>query len=72
MRLPLDEALDFFVERDVNISAVDEALEELELVDSRQAQIVELRFFACYGEARLGHGQVVATESIIRLTSEGY
>ena len=45
VRLPLDEALDFFVERDVNIVAVDEALEELELVDSRQAQIVELRFF---------------------------
>lgn len=45
VRLPLDEALDFFVERDVNITAVDEALEELELVDSRQAQIVELRFF---------------------------
>jgi RNA polymerase sigma-70 factor, ECF subfamily len=47
VRLPLDEALDFLVERDVNISAVDEALEELELVDSRQAQIVELRFFGC-------------------------
>jgi len=45
VRLPLDEALDFFVERDVNIAAVDEALQELELVDSRQAQIVELRFF---------------------------
>jgi len=45
VRLPLDEALDFFVERDVNILAVDQALEELELVDSRQAQIVELRFF---------------------------
>ena len=45
VRLPLDEALDFLVERDVNITAVDGALEELELVDSRQAQIVELRFF---------------------------
>jgi RNA polymerase sigma-70 factor, ECF subfamily len=45
VRLPLDEALDFFVERDVNIAAVDEALEELEVADSRQAQIVELRFF---------------------------
>jgi RNA polymerase sigma-70 factor, ECF subfamily len=44
--LPLDEALDFFVERDLNIVAVDEALEELELADPRQAQIVELRFFA--------------------------
>jgi RNA polymerase sigma-70 factor (ECF subfamily) len=45
VRLPLDEALDFCAERDVNIVAVDEALEELELEDPRQAQIVELRFF---------------------------
>jgi RNA polymerase sigma-70 factor, ECF subfamily len=45
VRLPLDEALDFCVERDLNIGAVDEALEELEREDPRQAQIVELRFF---------------------------
>jgi RNA polymerase sigma factor (sigma-70 family) len=44
--LPLDEALDFCAEHDLNIAAVDEALEELEGVDTRQAQIVELRFFA--------------------------
>src|SRR5215831_17892336 len=46
IRLPLDEALDLCTERDVNIVAVDEALEELEREDPRQAQIVELRFFA--------------------------
>ncbi|HEY7002523.1 MAG TPA: ECF-type sigma factor [Candidatus Udaeobacter sp.] len=46
IRLPLDEALDFFVERDLNVVAVDEALDELEIADPRQAQIVELRFFA--------------------------
>lgn len=46
IRLPLDEALDFCAERDLNIVAVDEALEELELADPRQAEIVELRFFA--------------------------
>jgi RNA polymerase sigma-70 factor, ECF subfamily len=46
VRLPLDEALDFCVERDLNVVAVDEALGELELEDARQAQIVELRFFA--------------------------
>src|SRR5436309_12449904 len=46
VRLPLDEALDFCAERDLNIAAVDEALEELESADARQAQIVELRFFA--------------------------
>jgi len=45
VRLPLDEALDFCSERDLNIGAVDEALAELELEDRRQAQIVELRFF---------------------------
>lgn len=45
VRLPLDEALDFCIERDLNIGAVDEALAELELEDPRQAQIVELRFF---------------------------
>ena len=46
IRLPLDEALDFCAERDLNLVAVDEALEELESEDPRQAQIVELRFFA--------------------------
>ena len=46
VRLPLDEALDFCAERNLNIVAVDDALEELELADPRQAQIVELRFFA--------------------------
>lgn len=46
IRLPLDEALDFSVQRDLNLAAVDQALGELELEDPRQAQIVELRFFA--------------------------
>ena len=46
VRLPLDEALDFCAERDLNLEAVDEALDELEREDPRQAQIVELRFFA--------------------------
>jgi RNA polymerase sigma-70 factor, ECF subfamily len=45
-RLPLDAALDFCSERDLNLEEVDRALEELETVDGRQAQIVELRFFA--------------------------
>jgi RNA polymerase sigma-70 factor, ECF subfamily len=46
VRLPLDKALDFCGERDLNLGAVDEALQELEGQDPRQAQIVELRFFA--------------------------
>ena len=32
--------------KNINIAAVDEAVEELIQIDRRQAQIVELRFFA--------------------------
>ena len=62
-RLPLDEALDFCAERDLNIAAVDEALEELEGADARQAQIVELRFFA-----GLSVDEIASTLKISRAT----
>ncbi len=45
LRLTLDEAVEFYQENDVNVAAVDDALQELESVDPRQGQIVELRFF---------------------------
>jgi RNA polymerase sigma-70 factor, ECF subfamily len=45
LRLTLDEAIEFYHSRDVNVAAVDEALTELEKLDPRQGQIVELRFF---------------------------
>jgi RNA polymerase sigma factor (TIGR02999 family) len=45
VRLTLDDALDFYHERELSVVAVDEALRELALLDARQAQIVELRFF---------------------------
>ncbi len=45
VRVTLDEALDFFETRDVNVVALNDALEELISVDARQAQIIELRFF---------------------------
>jgi RNA polymerase sigma-70 factor, ECF subfamily len=63
IRLPLDEALDFCAERDLNIAAVDEALEELESADARQAQIVELRFFA-----GLSVDEIASTLKISRAT----
>jgi RNA polymerase sigma-70 factor, ECF subfamily len=66
VRLPLDEALDFLVERDVAISAVDEALEELELVDSRQAQIVELRFFGGLTVDEIGAALKVSRATVKR------
>jgi RNA polymerase sigma-70 factor (ECF subfamily) len=45
VRVTLDEAVDFYDRNDVSLPAVDEALSELEKLDKRQAQIVELRFF---------------------------
>jgi RNA polymerase sigma factor (TIGR02999 family) len=63
VRLPLDEALDFCVERNLNLGVVDEALEELELEDPRQAQIVELRFFA-----GLSVDEIASTLKISRAT----
>jgi RNA polymerase sigma-70 factor (ECF subfamily) len=45
VRLQFDEALDFYEQRDVSLVAVDAALQRLEELDKRQAQIVEFRFF---------------------------
>jgi RNA polymerase sigma-70 factor (ECF subfamily) len=63
VRLPLEEALDFCAERDLNVVAVDEALEELQLEDPRQAQIVELRFFG-----GLSVDEIASTLKISRAT----
>lgn len=37
--------LEFYEDRKIDVHALDEALRELEVLDRRQAQIVELRFF---------------------------
>ena len=42
---PVQATLEFYESRQVDVSAIDEALGELEILDPRQAQIVELRFF---------------------------
>src|SRR5918911_2273336 len=44
-KLSLDEAVSFFAERDVNLVALDEALNKLAEMDAQQSRIVELRFF---------------------------
>lgn len=44
-KLQLDEALDCFDQRAIDIAEVDQALRDLEALDPRQAQVVELRFF---------------------------
>lgn len=44
-KVQLDDALDFCDDRAIDIAAVDHALQGLEAMDARQAQLVELRFF---------------------------
>ncbi len=43
--LPLDEVVGFFEERDVNLVALDEALNHLAAIDPQKSRTVELRFF---------------------------
>jgi RNA polymerase sigma factor (TIGR02999 family) len=43
---PLALTLEFYESRKIDVTALNEALEALEALDARQAQIVELRFFA--------------------------
>ncbi len=42
---PTDLILEFYSRHQIDVTAVDEALKELERLDARQAKIVELRFF---------------------------
>lgn len=42
---PTEAILEFYERNEVDVAAVDEALRELEALDPRQGQIVELRFF---------------------------
>ncbi len=44
-KIALDEAVSFAEEKDLNLLALEEALQNLEKLDARQARIVELRFF---------------------------
>src|SRR6266404_3109565 len=42
---PVERALEFYDQRKIDVTAVDAALRDLERLDPRQGQIVELRFF---------------------------
>ena len=44
-KVSLDEAVSLFESREVDLVALDEALDKLAALDAQQAQIVELRFF---------------------------
>lgn len=45
-KVSLDEAVEFYRERDLDLIALDDALKTLESLDPDQSRIVELKFFA--------------------------
>ena len=45
-RVPLDDVLGAGGERDIDLVALDEAMDKLAQLDPRKAKVVELRFFA--------------------------
>lgn len=45
IRIPFDEAINVVEQQAANVVALDEALTRLQNIDSRQSEIVELRFF---------------------------
>lgn len=53
-RVSLDAALEIFQEQDLSTLAVHKALQELEALDPRQAQVVEMRFFGGMTVAEIG------------------
>jgi len=44
-KISLDDAISFFEKRELDLLALNEALDDLATLDSQQAQIVEMRFF---------------------------
>lgn len=44
-KLSLEEAINYFPQKDLTLLALDDSLKELEKLDERQSRIVELRFF---------------------------
>ncbi|MDQ6859737.1 MAG: ECF-type sigma factor [Verrucomicrobiota bacterium] len=66
VRLTLDDALDFYEERDLGVQAVDEALRDLEKLDPQQAKIVELRFFGGLTIEEVAHALAISVARVKR------
>ena len=44
-KISLDDAISFFEKRELDLIALNEALDDLAILDTQQAQLVEMRFF---------------------------
>jgi RNA polymerase sigma factor (TIGR02999 family) len=64
--VPLDQIATFASGRIEEVLAVDEALEELAKINPRQAQIVEMRFFAGLSEEEIAEALGVSRRTVMR------
>jgi RNA polymerase sigma-70 factor (ECF subfamily) len=62
----LHAALEFYESRGVNVPVLDIALSELEALDQRQAQIVELRFFAGLTVSEIANAMGISQATVKR------
>ena len=65
-RVSLDQALDVSHERGADLVALDDALTTLTAMDSRQGQVVELRFFGGLSVEETAEVLKVSAETVMR------
>lgn len=65
-KIAFDEQIEIPFEKDVNLVALDEALENLAKLNMRQSQIVELRYFGGLSEEEIAETLDVSTRTVRR------
>jgi RNA polymerase sigma-70 factor (ECF subfamily) len=65
-RIPLDDAVDLYEKRSVDLTALDDALTRLATVDPRLAQLVELRFFGGLTEEQVAEALEISQRTVRR------
>ena len=66
VRLTLDDALEIYDYKEVRLLDLEEALRELETLDPRQAQIVEMRFFGGLTAEEIGEVLEISPRTVKR------
>ncbi len=66
IRVPLSDELAWLGERDTDLLDLDRALDRLEELDARKAQVVELRFFLSFGVDEISEALGISKATIER------
>lgn len=66
-RVPLDDIVDLYQQRAIDLVALDEALVRLSQVNEEQAKLVELRFFGGFTENEVANMLGVSSRTVTRL-----